>query len=520
MKTLDFATYRDKVAGCWTGKNIGGVLGAPFECKRQLNDVQFYTQDLSKGPPPNDDLDLQIVWLAAVEKFGRQVNAAILGEYWLSFVIPHWVEYGTGKSNMRAGLMPPISGHLDNVYRNSCGCFIRSEIWACLAPGHPEIAARYAFEDAIVDHSGEGAYGEVFFAALQSAAFVEGDYRKLIEIGLSYIPDGSFLAKAIGEAIRCHDDGVPFAEARKRIHNAAPGTFGIQNQKLSEIDKSDPEFLTGAAGFDAPENCAYAIAGWLYGEGDFGKSICLANACGEDTDCSCATLGATMGIISGASGLPAKWTEPLNDKIVTVCIDRTCGVWVPQTATELAERVLRATPLFLGREHCDVLAPGGYTVNCRFGDELFSEDLSKEYLPGINGGGKDKLPSMPALCAMSPYVVRHSFPTFNLRIDYEGSVYFKKGEPRGVTVTVENSDLTRQQLWTRLALFTPPGVAVLSQRSVTLPLNNVWGAKAETRFVVDASQFDGARLEMVLDVSIEGRHSSGAVKVMLLAGGC
>jgi len=97
-------------------------------------------------------------------------------------------------------------------------------------------------------------------------------------------------------------------------------------------------------------------------------------------------------------------------------------------------------------------------------------------------------------------------------------VYFKKGEPRGVTVTVENSDLAKQQLWARLSLFTPPGVAVVSQRSVTLPLNNVWGAKAQTRFVVDASQFDGARLEMVLDVSIEGRHSSGAVKVMLLAG--
>jgi hypothetical protein len=22
--------YRDKVRGCWTGKNIGGTLGAPF----------------------------------------------------------------------------------------------------------------------------------------------------------------------------------------------------------------------------------------------------------------------------------------------------------------------------------------------------------------------------------------------------------------------------------------------------------------------------------------------------------
>ena len=96
---LDFATYKDKVMGCWAGKNIGGVLGAPFEGLRQVNDISFYTQDLSMGPPPNDDLDLQIIWLAAVERYGRNVNASILGEYWLSYVIPNWVEYGTGKAD-------------------------------------------------------------------------------------------------------------------------------------------------------------------------------------------------------------------------------------------------------------------------------------------------------------------------------------------------------------------------------------------------------------------------------------
>lgn len=35
---LDFKTYRDKVLGCWMGKNIGGVLGASFEGIRQFND--------------------------------------------------------------------------------------------------------------------------------------------------------------------------------------------------------------------------------------------------------------------------------------------------------------------------------------------------------------------------------------------------------------------------------------------------------------------------------------------------
>lgn len=227
---LKFHEYRDKVMGCWMGKNIGGVLGAPFEGHRQVNQADFYVQDLSMGPPPNDDLDLQIIWLAAVEKYGRNVNASILGEYWLSFVIPNWVEYGTGKANMRAGLQPPLSGVVNNPYGNSCGCFIRSEIWACLAPGHPEIAVKYAYEDAIVDHYGEGMYGEVFFAALQSAAFVNSDVRELIEIGLSYIPEDSAMSRAIRKAIECYDKRVDILEARKLIHNTAPGTFGIQGK--------------------------------------------------------------------------------------------------------------------------------------------------------------------------------------------------------------------------------------------------------------------------------------------------
>ena len=84
MKKMNLATYRDKVMGCWAGKNIGGVLGAPFEAKREEINADFYVQDLTQGPPPNDDLDLQIVWLAAVERYGRNVNASILGDYWLS----------------------------------------------------------------------------------------------------------------------------------------------------------------------------------------------------------------------------------------------------------------------------------------------------------------------------------------------------------------------------------------------------------------------------------------------------
>ena len=105
-----------------------------------------------------------------------------------------------GMSNMRKGLIPPLSGWVGSEPRSN-GAWIRSEIWACLAPGHPEIAVRYAYEDAIVDHSEEGVYAEVFCAAVQSAAFVESDKLKLIEIGLSWVPAKSALARGIQNVI-------------------------------------------------------------------------------------------------------------------------------------------------------------------------------------------------------------------------------------------------------------------------------------------------------------------------------
>ncbi len=513
---LKFEVYKDKVMGCWTGKNIGGVLGAPFECLRQVNEVDFYTQDLTMGPPPNDDLDLQIVWLAAVEKYGRNVNASILGEYWLSYVIPNWVEYGTGKANLRAGLKPPLSGLIDNTYKDSCGCFIRSEIWACLAPGHPEIAVRYAYEDAIVDHEGEGMYGEIFFAALQSAAFVVSDVRKLIEIGLSYIPENCFMAKAIRKAVECYDNKVEFLVARKEIHNTAPGTFGIQGIKLKEIKIEGNQGMDmGAPGFDAPENVAFAIAGWLYGEGDFEKSIVLANSLGEDTDCTCATLGATMGIIAGDAKLPQKWKEPLNDKIATLCIDKTSrGVWVPETAKELTERIIRVMTGFLGLEYCDIFHAGGMQLICREENELYAEGL--EYMPLINSHCKDGDINLKELVALSPYVVKHEFPAFRVMVDYNGSIYFKKGEERKIKIKVQNAFYLNQQQWVNIRAYVPGGVEVLSSKSVMLPLNNLSGSHAETEFVFRADNYEEGKLELVFSVSLEGRHSNGAVSVVLM----
>ena len=73
---------------------------------------------------------------------------------------------------------------------------------------------------------------------------------------------------------------------------------------MVNLKNFDDGLPLGNSGYDAPSNIGIVIIGWLYGEDDFGKSLCIAVNCGEDTDCTAATLGAILGIVHGNSNLP------------------------------------------------------------------------------------------------------------------------------------------------------------------------------------------------------------------------
>lgn len=500
---LSLDRYQEKIGGCWLGKNIGGTLGAPFEGKRQLNDLTFYSQDLKGNPPPNDDLDLQLVWLNAVEKYGRQLNSRILGEYWLSYIIPNWVEYGAGKANLRLGLVPPLSGYFNNPYKDSCGCFIRSEIWACLAPGHPEIAVQYAYEDAVVDHAQEGLYGEIFCAAVQSAAFVEQDPYKLIDIGLSYLPEDCGVARGVKKAVACYQAGLPWQEARREVLTEVPGTFGVQG---TPVDLLPVEIPVGQRGWDAPSNIGLIIIGWLYGEGDFGKSLCLAVNCGEDTDCTAATLGAILGIIGGIQSIPEEWIEPIGDEVNTICINTVDGgLSIPKTVTELTERILRLTPIFLGNAFCDLLAQGGYTIQVLSEAELYHKEQVRSYWQ------KD---SFAQKLAQSPYCVHYDFVIFKVLLDYVEEPVIRSGIPRKFKLTLENN--LGQQQWLRLRWHLPEGWAVSpsAQTSSYLDLNHM--GKTVLEYELIAESLAESRYDLFLEISSQGRPTKGIIPIVLL----
>ena len=328
MILLNKAYLRDKIHACWIGKNIGGTIGGPYEWRQDILDVKGFSSE--KGEPlPNDDLDLQLIWLCAMEEIGPyHLTARELAEYWIAYLPPHWNEYGTGKANLKGGLLPPLCGEYKNEkWRHSNGAWIRSEIWACLAPGCPEIARRYAFEDACIDHGmGEGTVAEQFTATMESLAFFRSDLRGILNDALAAIPEDSRVAKSVKFVMDSYDAGMDWKDVRNGLVE--------QNADLGV--------------FQAPSNVGYVVLGLLYGEGDFKKSLLTAVNCGDDTDCTGATVGAFLGILYGTEGIPQDWAEYIGDKIITISVDRSYRRVRSLTSCDvLTERVLRMIPSVL-----------------------------------------------------------------------------------------------------------------------------------------------------------------------------
>jgi len=307
--------FLDKVRGCWLGKNIGGTLGAPHEGKRFQLSLTFY-DPVPTEAAANDDLDLQLVWLVAMEE-ANTVDPSVsqLASAWTRWASAYpWNEYGFFMRNYTRGLRPPVAGCFENYFVDEMGSPIRSEIWAILHPGDPQAAARMAWKDSVLDHAGgEGVWGEMFWAAVQAAAFVESDVRVLIRIGLNMIPLASHLGRCIREAVWCYDNGISYEAARTRITSR----------------------FAGIQPCNAVPNHGFTILGWLYGK-DFGDCLLKAVNCGWDTDCTGATLGATLGIMAGAKGLPSRWLEPIGQTIVLHKFTRVPNA--PATVEELTQR--------------------------------------------------------------------------------------------------------------------------------------------------------------------------------------
>ncbi|MBN1809914.1 MAG: ADP-ribosylglycohydrolase family protein [Planctomycetes bacterium] len=291
---IAYDVYLDKVLGGWIGKSMGGAIGARFEGNKgwiEISPDGMFPEKM----PPNDDLDLQVLWLKVLEEKGAALTSDDLADAWLEGCWYPFNEYGIFRRNYRLGIHPPYTGSFTNQFwETGMGCPIRAEIWGYAFPGAPDLAAAFAEKDGTLDHTEQSVGAEKMLAAMASMAFFVPDVRRLAAMFMHYLPEGTEIEKLTKEAFRAHEQGLTLREARDRLMVLA----------------GNPEAC------DSRTNVPFTFLGLLYGGNDLTETMLAALRCGYDTDCTLATAGALLGQIIGAAGIPQTLKEQVGDELV------------------------------------------------------------------------------------------------------------------------------------------------------------------------------------------------------------
>ena len=324
---------RGKIRGAWLGRICGCLLGKTVECIRteelisflketenypmhryilstDLTDeicshyrFDFRSRKFADGQPYmpfDDDTNYTVMAQRIIEEYGRNFTSEDVADAWLRWQPKD--SYCTAERvafcNFIRGYLPPESAVYKNPYREWIGAQIRGDYFGYINPGDPETAAEMAFRDACISHVKNGIYGEMFAAAMIACAAVTDDMEEIVLGGLAQIPSTSRLYESVMQILNRYHGGASAEECFDMIHEA--------------YDEH-----TAHGWCHTIPNAMIVVTSLLYGEKDYGKSICMAVQTGFDTDCNGATVGSVLGMVLGADRLDPVWTDPVHDTLET-----------------------------------------------------------------------------------------------------------------------------------------------------------------------------------------------------------
>lgn len=329
----DEDALRSKLLGAWTGRAVGCLLGKPVEGIRSIELIPLLKEtgnypmhryilstDLTKevrdhykfkcnitacadrvdGMPVDDDTNYVVLAQRIVEEFDRDFESDDVVNAWLRYqsVFSYFTAERIAYVNFINCIEPPASAMYKNVCREWIGAQIRGDYFGYICPGDPAAAAEMAFNDARISHVKNGIYGEMLVSAMIACAAVTDNIEDIIKGGLAQIPAKSRLYEAVTKIMDDYKKGVSLEECYDYIHSA--------------YDEH-----TDHGWCHVISNAMIVVAALLYGEGDFGKSICMAVQTAFDTDCNGATVGSILGMRGGIDCIDEYWRKPVNGKIHT-----------------------------------------------------------------------------------------------------------------------------------------------------------------------------------------------------------
>lgn len=374
----------DRMSGAWLGRCAGCALGKPVEgfmgAHNDLSSkerIQKYLQATGAGEYPlknyflqhspaeeqtgkvgchastreqiafmesDDDIRYTVLGQLVLKNKGRDFKTEDVAAAWM-----HYLPYKfvcTAETQAYRNLVMRYDFHVgarwgtasdidwnwvathENPYREWIGAQIRADSFGYGAPGHPELAADFAWRDARLSHVRNGIYGEMFCAAMIAAAFALDEPLQIIEAGLAEIPQRSRLYLEMRQVVEiCQKYNCDFAKFET-----------VLDEIYALLGHYHPVHTNN--------NAALVVAAILLGGHNFHNAITLAVMGGWDSDCNGATVGSICGAMLGAKVLQdsaSQWIDPLHDTLNSEVIG-----YHPIAISECARRSVEIAHKVLG----------------------------------------------------------------------------------------------------------------------------------------------------------------------------
>jgi len=310
FRRLSLDDYIDKMKGGWIGQMAGVGWGGPTEFRWKGRIIPEDKLPTWKPEMINqfhqDDIYVEMTFLRTLEVHGLDASIRQAGIDFANSGYPLWHANNAGRTNLRAGIAPPDSGHPQfNKHADDIDYQIEADYSGLIAPGLPNVAIELGEVFGRLMNYGDGLYGGQFVGGMYAEAFFESDPERIVKAGLACIPARSQYAECIRDTLRWyHENPNDWQAAWRKIEAKYQ-----DNPAYRRFSCTGPE---ADFNIDAKINGAYIVIGLLYGGGDMDKTIKLSTRCGQDSDCNPANAAGILGTVIGFRNLPDKFKSALD----------------------------------------------------------------------------------------------------------------------------------------------------------------------------------------------------------------
>jgi len=285
----------NKVRGGWAAKMIGVQYGASMEFqatgKIYEGDIPW-KPEMVEGSLKQDDIYGQLNFMMTFEANGLNVAVDSLARDFAYAKFPLCHANLQARKNYFDGVPVQNLAYPENsIHAEDIDFQIESDFIGFINPVMPQSSNELAQKVGSIMAYGDGLYGGMFLAAMNSLAYKYNNVEIIVDEALKAIPENSTYAQCIRDAIAGH----------KENPNDWKATWKALEDKWGKYDVCTPYIPFN---IDAKINGAYVVMGLLYGGGDLEKTMDITIRGGQDTDCNSSNAAAVLGIMHGYNAIP------------------------------------------------------------------------------------------------------------------------------------------------------------------------------------------------------------------------